>query len=542
MWWGELTAWARSPRHIPSLAAQLLADTWVVRSLDDALRLQKELGADYRFVTLQGELVEKDRTLFTGNVRSETAVVSRKSELRRLKTEFSRIEHLISERDLRLQDLVASIESADGELQNSRDNVERCAVEHRTEMEKLAQVQQNLSASQTHESKLAEELQTLTDRIDGLQTEISGEEEKQAATEAEIAALQQEIQEAERILAEDRQQLQILEKSRTESHLELTRSEERLHGIKDAVQRLDEDLQQRRLQQQEASRRLNGGVKRSAELQLSRLNVAAEIAELRIHDDNLTTDIRERGDVRGLLRNKRSEATAAEQQAREICREHEQRFHEVELKISGIDHQLETAAERIQDEFQISVEEAVEDGRSGIAAWLTMEAEEDRDRRNARNTDDSNTSDDEEGEQAYSNDDPFTDEEDIAVHIDDPQVQQILRDDERYDEMRETIDQQTGKLRRKLKKIGNVGTESLDNLNELETRFDRLHSQLKDLEAARDTLRDMVRQINQESRRMFEESFACIRDHFRDLFRRLFGGGEADVYSGRSRRRTGMCD
>ncbi len=85
------------------------------------------------------------------------------------------------------------------------------------------------------------------------------------------------------------------------------------------------------------------------------------------------------------------------------------------------------------------------------------------------------------------------------------------------------------RLRRQLRKIGHVSTESLDNLNDLETRFGRLHAQLKDLEAARDTLREIVRKINLESRRMFLGSFETIRGHFRDLFRRLFGGGEGDL-------------
>jgi chromosome segregation protein len=39
----------------------------------------------------------------------------------------------------------------------------------------------------------------------------------------------------------------------------------------------------------------------------------------------------------------------------------------------------------------------------------------------------------------------------------------------------------------------------------------------------------MVRRINVESRRLFLESFECIRGYFRELFRKLFGGGEADV-------------
>ena len=106
---GRADSLARSPRHLPGLAAQLLADTWVVQTLDDALRLQKTYGIDYRFVTLQGELVEKDGTLFTGNVRSESAVVSRKSELRRLKNELNRIEHAISERELNLTGMPCSL-------------------------------------------------------------------------------------------------------------------------------------------------------------------------------------------------------------------------------------------------------------------------------------------------------------------------------------------------------------------------------------------------------------------------------------------------
>lgn len=534
---GRADSLARSPRHIPSLAAQLLADTWVVQSLSDALRLQEELGNNYRFITLQGELVEKDGTLFTGTVRSESAVVSRKSELRRLKNELHRVEHLMSERDLRLQKLIASIESADSELQASRDQVERCSAESQSRQQQVAQVQQTLAASENNAEKLSVQLDTVSGNIAGVEQQLSEQEERRLQSDAELALLQSELEESDSALASDRQQIELLEKGRTEANLELTRSEERLTAIRDAVERLEDDLQQRRLQQQEAIRRLTVGTERLAELNLSRLNVAAEIAELHVCDDQFTSEVLRRSDARSLLRTHRQEATTAEQEAREICRKHETEFHEVELTINGIEHQLATSAERIQDEFQISVEEAVESGRSAVAAWLT-------DQENVANDSKAKSSPAERPEEESESDwlVESVDEETAAKHfpvefedeaveffVDDPQVQQILRDDERYDELRATVDQRVGKLRRQLKKIGNVGAESLDNLNELETRFERLHSQLLDLEAARDTLRDMVRQINVQSREMFEKSFETIRGHFRELFRRLFGGGEADV-------------
>ncbi|MFN8707893.1 MAG: hypothetical protein ACK50J_14545 [Planctomyces sp.] len=117
----------------------------------------------------------------------------------------------------------------------------------------------------------------------------------------------------------------------------------------------------------------------------------------------------------------------------------------------------------------------------------------------------------------------------LGVPVFDAECEKILNDGNQYPEIRTEIERRVERLRRQLRKIGHVSSESLDNLNEREVRFGRLHSQLKDLEAARDTLRDIVRRINVESRRMFLESFESIRGHFRELFRRLFGGGEADL-------------
>jgi chromosome segregation protein len=105
----------------------------------------------------------------------------------------------------------------------------------------------------------------------------------------------------------------------------------------------------------------------------------------------------------------------------------------------------------------------------------------------------------------------------------------VLEDAARFANLRTAVENRIEKLRRQLKKVGNVGVESLENLNELENRFQRLDSQLKDLDAAREALHEIVRKVSAESRRLFLESFETIRGYFRELFRRLFGGGEADL-------------
>ena len=302
-------------------------------------------------------------------------------------------------------------------------------------------------------------------------------------------------------MAERQGELEQLERSRNESSLELTRLEERLTGLQDSFQPVRDELEQRRQQLLEADRRLQGATERQRDLLLSRLNTAAETAERLLMDEQLSQRIAVDAVCRGQLRSRRQLASVTEQQAREVLRLEQERLHEVELRMQGIDHQLSSAADRIREEFQLEVDEAVSQGRSAIAVWLRQQPGA-------------------AGAEASV---------DQGAPLFDAAAGEILQNEQRFAVIRTEVEQQIEKLRKQLRKLGHVGVETLENLQELESRFQRLQTQLQDLEAARDALREMVRRINVESRRMFLESFETIRGYFRELFRRLFGGGEADL-------------
>ena len=51
-----------------------------------------------------------------------------------------------------------------------------------------------------------------------------------------------------------------------------------------------------------------------------------------------------------------------------------------------------------------------------------------------------------------------------------------------------------------------------------------------DVKASHNQLNELIRKINRESRQMFVETFEKIRGNFRELFRKLFGGGRADIF------------
>jgi chromosome segregation protein len=513
---GRADGLARPPQSMPGLASHLLADTWVVETLADALRLHAATAGQCRFVTLQGELIENDGTLFAGTVRNESALLSRKSELRRLRNELHRLEHEIAQRELSLRSLGQNISTTDERLNSTRAQVNTASARCRETEKALSEHRRLMKEAQRQSDLLTIQRQKLSDEIAELLSQIDEAEQQHQSGEDLLQQRQQLIAEMTAQLAERQHELEAIERDRTAASLELTRSEERLLGLQEAVERVREDLEQRQLQQQEADRRLHSAAERQRDLLIARLNSSAEIAELSVSDEQMATEVHLRASTRNRLRANRNAATAAETQLRETLRLHESRHHEVELQVRGIDHQLSTTADRIREEFQLEVREAVASGRSAIAVWLQRQNSE---------SSDSDSESESEGVLKMSAGTASA----PAPIVFDEAAQAIIADTAQFTEMRTEIDRRVERLRRQLKKIGNAGSESLDNLIELETRFQRLHMQLTDLESARDTLRDIVRRINAESKRMFIESFEIIRGYFRELFRKLFGGGEADL-------------
>jgi len=85
-------------------------------------------------------------------------------------------------------------------------------------------------------------------------------------------------------------------------------------------------------------------------------------------------------------------------------------------------------------------------------------------------------------------------------------------------------------LRDKIMKLGNVNLDSIGEQDELEQRRSFLQTQLDDLVGSRKQLSELIDTINAESAQRFEQSFNAVREHFQGMFRKLFGGGKADVY------------
>ncbi|MHC4839445.1 MAG: chromosome segregation protein SMC [Planctomycetota bacterium] len=80
-----------------------------------------------------------------------------------------------------------------------------------------------------------------------------------------------------------------------------------------------------------------------------------------------------------------------------------------------------------------------------------------------------------------------------------------------------------------LRRLGNVNMEAMDELKDAEEQNTFYGKQESDLLKAKRTLSDAIARIERETKKMFVDTFEAVRVNFQRLFRRLFGGGSAEL-------------
>ncbi|MHC4877742.1 MAG: chromosome segregation protein SMC [Planctomycetota bacterium] len=537
------------------LAARLLSSTWIVIDLDAARELAAGEGRGQRFVTLQGELIEPEGIVYAGSVRGESAVLSRKNELRRLKNDVTRLDQSVASSESHLQTIAEQLNAVQEQLAATaaqRDEVNDELARRRTTADSQQRLVQQLTEQKAGLAAGIAEAQTQTTET---QAELAARFDALSAVEEQMQTAETEMGRWESELIEFEQERNQLVQQQTEQRLQLARQTERHDSLTESLSRLSDEATSQRDQAAEIIRRSASLAERLQTSELVILNSTAELAELAIRSESGIDRVRVLFAEKDKLRMLRSEMGDEESSLRQKRRSLSETQHGQEVELRDIRHRLSTCGERIEEEYGVSIDDVAASGASAFREFLIerghLEADEaageselsdesaeglmldgpddvDEPSRTVADHDDVEVEDDVE-DQSLSDDELLLSEEALPVPGGGlPFALQVV-DDVRYEDVREELSERVDRLRRRLKSMGSVNTESLETLDDLEERFNHFNSQLMDLTEAKSTLEDIIRRINSESRRMFMESFEAISTEFRELFRKLFGGGDGDI-------------
>ncbi len=104
-----------------------------------------------------------------------------------------------------------------------------------------------------------------------------------------------------------------------------------------------------------------------------------------------------------------------------------------------------------------------------------------------------------------------------------------MSDDSMSEPLMPEQEERLEELREKLQAIGPVNLGTLEELEELRTRYDFLTKQQNDLLESINSLQETISKINGTTRKKLEDAFQALNEKFKEVFTSLFGKGKAEL-------------
>ena len=92
-----------------------------------------------------------------------------------------------------------------------------------------------------------------------------------------------------------------------------------------------------------------------------------------------------------------------------------------------------------------------------------------------------------------------------------------------------TAQKQVNSLRSKMKDLGSINIDSIEEYKKTKERYDFMSEQRLDLENTATKLRGIINDMTETMQQQFKEKFAIISKNFNEVFVELFGGGKAEL-------------
>ncbi len=461
--WGRADQFVDSLPEFAPLVRRLLGRTWIVDTLPTAVRLALAEGHGLHFVTADGDLLSADGTLVAGGKPAARGAGSRRNQIEQLRQKGEQL----SPRAQKLQEELFRLES---NVQNEESRVGEILQRHRLALEGRSDARQKIALLESRQTPMTERQAMAVQETKGLAQELDLLEKdylKQTQSLAELTQQQEQLAAAcgkiESQLATVRNEREARRKATGEQEIAVAKLENQIEVL--AATSFGNQASQRQVEvRREFATQMEMTRHRIAEIERERLTCGDALSAIVADRDRLFPQRRHEGTNRADLQERREAFGHQLSRSRQQIDETQARKAKLELSAARIEHQRQTLADRLQDDYEIDL--------PAVAASAPPQ----------------------------------------PTGIDRKQVEREIE-----------------QLREGLHRIGSVNVDSLEELDAIESRFESISAQYNDLSQAKTSLEQLMARLNTESRQLFLTTVDTVRGHFQELFRRLFGGGDADI-------------
>ncbi len=471
------------------LARRLLGRTWLVETLAQAKTLYRESDGRTNFLTVSGEYLAADGTLVVGPLHGTTGLISRRSELRTLSDQLSRVEADVRELELNRDVLQSRLADDEQAFERTTREHQQGVSELESQRIKLTGAEERLQQIETQAKALEEESDSLDTQHEQAAIDLEVALARKEELDGKIADIEADLESTKRRWDELDEQRRELAKKTTNIKIEMAKSEGRLDFLNDRRRQFEEH-QKERFDLLDENRKQDRLLKvRAEQASLAILRLESSIALLYHRKEELAV-------TAGTFERSRRETTTGRttlngrlKQLQNELGTTRSELHKRQLEAERIRQNMRTLADRMREDYDVDIAEWQPENAE--CRMQNAECEEDDAKPQTPNS------------PLCTLHSAFCITTNYQAEIDD--------------------------LRAKIQKIGSVNLEAIETLETLETRYTTLSHQYEDLLNAKRAIEKIIDRINVESQQLFEETFVGVKEHFRLLFQKLFGGGHADL-------------
>jgi len=480
---GPLREKVASDPRFGELFDRLLANIVLVEDFETALALSRNGLRPFRLVTLAGEVIEPWGGLSVGG-ECEIGLISRRSEMVGLEEEIGEAERRVEATRARQSSLREELEGNRRELDTSREAeaaTERAMVEKQGN---LSQVARELERLGRELAVGAGELEEIGASLGSLEGEKRAEDLEAERADEEGRALEESTRDAEARSSAASASETTASEALNQARLELAQAEKSEEGLREMMAREASNLAERESHAESLRGAMLSLARRQGEAEEAVCLNEADLEAQRSRETALSEVVAgEEAAERALL--EKEDAIRRElENVRAECERIRSEREAAHLRDQEERHRRNSILERIGEEY-------------GIDLGTLLEMDRDASDESA--------------------------EPDPAA----PPEALYLRPDPEWD--RDRAREESREIQDKLRKLGGVNLEALDELTELEERHAFQLAQRADLLESEKNLRGIIGEINRTSREMFQKTFDEVQKHFSDLFRKCFEGGKAEL-------------
>ncbi|WP_347941810.1 chromosome segregation protein SMC [Peribacillus simplex] len=448
-------------RHA-AIAENLLGTVMITTDLKGANDLAKMMQHRFRFVTLEGDIVNPGGSMTGGALKQKTtSLLSRKTELEELHQKLAAMEAKTNQLEKQVKQLKVDVGVQEQTLEQTRKTGERLRLQEQTLKGELREVElqernvnERLHLYDLDKNSYLEEQQQKTARLEELEellesckTEIEGLDR----LISEMTEQKQSQQSSKESLAEETNELRVM----------LASKRGQLQNQKEKMERIESDLSKETSRLAENKDDL-GLLTNEMTDSSSGEESLEDMAQQKLLDKN--------GAIEGIaIKKQEKNELLTEVETLELSLKEENRLYrgivevikDEEVKLTRLDVELENRLDHLREEYTLSFEGAKEQYP------LMMPAEEAQKR----------------------------------VKL----------------------------IKLAIEELGTVNLGAIDEYARVAERYEFLLSQKEDLQQAKDTLFQVIDEMDDEMKRRFADTFYSIREEFEQVFKALFGGGRAEL-------------